>query len=117
MATWYDVEPTSGRTVLKDGAKALGLALGVEIGRRMAMGAGLTVTPGAGLAWSDASLDFTDTIGGGGARVSVEDARSLAGRAGLRAEAQMEDGLRLSGSVEATHEFAEERTAKISEVR
>ena len=116
MATWYDVKLTSGK-VLKDGAKALGLALGVEVGRRMDMGGGLTVTPAAGLAWSDASLDFTDPpIGSGGARVSLEDARSLAGRAGLRAEAQLEGGLRLSGSLEATHEFAEERTAKISEV-
>ncbi len=115
MATWYDVKLTTGRNaVLKDGAKALGLALGVEVERRTDMGDGLTVTPGVGLAWSDVSLDFTDTIGSGGARVSVEDARSLAGRAGLRAEAQMEDGLRLSGSVEATREFAEERTAKIS---
>ena len=81
------------------------------------MGGGLTVTPGAGLAWSDASLDFTDPpIGSDGARVSLKDARSVAGRAGLRAEAELEGGLRLSGSVEATHEFAEERTAKISEV-
>ena len=125
MATWYDVKLTSDRMnqatrelqkeVLKDGAKASGFALGVEVGRRTDVGDGLTVTPGVGLTWSDVSLDFVDTVDSGGARVSVEDARSLAGRAGLRVEARMEDSLRLSGSVEATHEFSEDRMAKVGD--
>ena len=68
------------------------------------------MTPGVGLTWSDVSLDFTDT---GGARVSVEDAQSLKGRAGLRVEAKLEDGPRLFGPVEATHEFSDEKTVKV----
>ncbi len=112
MATWYDVKLTSGTNeVLKDGAKGLGLALGLEAGRRTEVGRGLTVTPGAGLAWSDVSLDFTDAMG---TPFSVEDAQSLEGRAGLRVEARMEDGLRLSGSVQATREFSDEKSAKAS---
>ena len=124
-ATWYDVRLTSNRMnqdarelrerALKDGAKALGLALGVEVGRRTDVGDGLTVTPGVGLTWSDVSLDFVDTADSGGSRVSVEDARSLAGRAGLRVDARMEDGLQLSGSVEATHEFSEDRMVKVGD--
>ena len=111
MATWYDVKLTSGTNeVLKDGAKGLGLAFGLEAGRRTEVGR-LTVTPGAGLAWSDVSMDFTDAMG---TPVSVEDAQSLEGRAGLRVEARMEDGLRLSGSVEATREFSDEKSAKAS---
>ncbi len=108
MATWYDVELTSGRTVLTDNAKGLGLALGVEVGRRTDMGGGLTVTPGAGLSWSEVDLSFARSAN---ERVSVEDARSLVGRAGLRVE--MEAGFRLFGSVEATHEFSDRRSARI----
>ena len=108
MATWYDVELTSGGMVLKDGAKGLGLALGVEAGRPIAMGDGLTVTPGAGFSWSEVGLSFTRSM----YEVSVEDARSLVGRAGLRVE--MEADFRLFGSVEATREFSDERSARIS---
>ena len=108
MATWYDVKLTSGGMVLKDGAKGLGLALGVEAGRPIAAGDGLTVTPGAGLSWSEVGLSFTRSM----YEVSVEDVRSLVGRAGLRVE--MEAGFRLFGSVEATHEFSDRRSARIS---
>ncbi len=118
MATWYGVKLTASqrdiqgemrKRVLKDGAKALGLALRVEVGRRTDMGGGLTVTPGAGLSWSEVDLSFARSVN---ERVSVEDARSLVGRAGLRVE--MEDGFRLFGSVEATHEFSDRRSARIS---
>ncbi len=118
MATWYDVKLTASqrdiqgemrKRVLKDGAKALGLALRVEVGRRTDMGGGLTVTPGAGLSWSEVDMSFARSAN---ERVSVEDARSLVGRAGLRVE--MEAGFRLFGSVEATHEFSDRRSARIS---
>ncbi len=115
MATWYDVKLTSEK-FLKDGAKGLGLALGVEAGRRTDVGSRLTVTPAVGLAWSEASLSFTDRIGNRGAKVSVEDAQSLMGRAGIRVETRTENGPRLFGSIEATREFSDERTAKVSNV-
>ena len=107
QATWHDVKLTSGRMVVKDGAKGRGLALGVEAGRRM--GGGLTVTPVAGLSWSEVDLGFARSVN---EHASAEDARSLAGRAGLRVE--MEAGFRLFGSAETTREFADRRSARIS---
>ena len=110
MATWYDVKVTSGRNkVLADGAEGRGFAMGLEIGRRTDVGDGLAVTPAVGLTWSDASLSFPVM----GQKVSVEDARSLVGRAGVRVETRMDDGPRVFGSVAATHEFSDDRTAKI----
>ncbi len=115
MATWYDVKLTSGR-VLTDSADGRGFAMGLEVGRRTEVGDGLAVTPAVGLAWSDVSLDFAETINGDARkRVSLDDARSLMGRVGARVEARMEDGLRLSGSVEATHEFSDERATRIAD--
>ena len=108
MATWYDVDLSSGRMSLKDGMKGLGLALGVEAGRRMPVGRGVVVTPGVGLSWSGVDLSFAR----GMERVSVEDARSLVGRAGLRVE--LEAGL--FGSLEATHEFSDKRSTRILDV-
>ncbi len=117
MATWYDVKLTSGTMgVLTDGADGRGFAMSLEVGRRTDVGDGLTVTPAVGLAWSEVSLDFAETINGEARQqVSVDDARSLMGRVGARVEALMEDGLQLFGSVEATHEFSDERTATISD--
>ena len=93
MATWYDVKVTSGKNAkLADDAEGRGFAMGLEIGRRTDMGDGLTVTPAVGLTWSDVSLSFTEPpgmeTGRGGSRVSIEDARSLVGRAGVRVEAR-----------------------------
>ena len=109
-ATWYDVEVTSSRGMtLKDGAKAMGYALALEAGRSMALAGELSLTPRAGLVWSRVSLDdFEDAMAS--RRVSVEDAGSLAGHAGLRLEMVPTgaDGTRLFGSLDAVHEFSEE---------
>ena len=115
--TRYDVELTSALTqfgTLKDGAKGTGYALAVEAGRPMALGGNLTLTPSAGLAWSRVSLkDFTDTLS---TRVSVEDAGSLLGRAGVGVEMAPADagGLRVFGSVDVVHEFSAETEAQVS---
>ena len=115
QATWFDLELSSsmGRT-LKDGVDGLGYALGVEVGRPLAMGRSLSLVPRVGLAWSQVSLDdFTDSRGSG-ARVSVEDAESLMGRLGVGLEADAGGGLRLFASVDATQEFEEETEARVS---
>ena len=115
--TRYDVELTSALTqfgTLRDGAKGTGYALAVEAGRPMALGGNLTLTPSAGLAWSRVSLkDFTDTLS---TRVSVEDAGSLLGRAGVGVEMAPADagGLRVFGSVDVVHEFSAETEAQVS---
>ena len=113
--TRYDVELTSaqGRT-LKDGAKGTGYALAVEAGRPMALEGNLTLTPRAGLVWSRVSLgDFTDTRLN--TPVSVEDAGSLLGRAGVGVEMAPADagGLRVFGAVDVVHEFSAETEAQV----
>ncbi len=115
QATWFDLELSSsmGRT-LKDGVDGLGYALGVEVGRPLAMGRSLSLVPRVGLAWSQVSLDdFTDEVLNG-VRVSVEDAESLMGRLGVGLEADAGGGLRLFASVDATQEFSEETEARVS---
>ena len=114
--TWYEADLTSsthGR--LKDGVKGLGWALGVEVGHRMPLGGGAFVMPRAGLVWSEVTLDdFTDEVSSG-ARVSIEDARSMSGRAGLRVEAPVGSGVLLHSSLDAVHEFSEETSTSVSD--
>ena len=108
-ATWYDVKVTSSESMtLKDGGKGLGYALALEAGRSMALAGELSLTPRVGLVWSRVSLD--DFQDGRFAPVSVDDAGSLAGHAGLRLEMEPTgaDGTRLFGSLDAVHEFSEE---------
>ena len=107
--TWFDAELSSStHGALEDEAEGLGLALGLEAGRRVALGDGLSVTPRAGLGWSQATLDdFTDEVGSS-ARVSLKDAQSVTGRAGLGVEASGGEGVLLSGSVDAMHDFTAE---------
>ena len=102
--TRYDVGFTSnahGKLLNKD-ASGVGYALGVEGGKRMAVG-GTFVTPRAGLAWSDVDLrDFTDLETAGGprrSRVSVRDARSVKGRVGGDVGEGDGDGSRLGPRV------------------
>ncbi len=106
--TWFDATLSSSRHgVLADGAEGFGWALGLEAGRRVALDDGLSVIPRAGLGWSQATLDdFTSRTGG--ERVSLKDAQSLTGRAGLGVETSGGEGVLLSGSVDAMHEFADE---------
>ena len=114
-ATRYDVKLTSklGRT-LKDGAKGAGYALAVEAGRAVAVGDGVTLTPRAGFVWSRVSLnDFRDSRLA--TAVSMKDAESLMGRAGVRADVAPDGagGLRVFGSAEATHEFSGDTETRV----
>ena len=118
--TWYDVDPSSssGRA-LKDGAKGRGHALGVEAGRTMALGDGVSLTPRIGLAWSRVSLDdFTDARLARDSRVSMEDADSLAGRVGVMTAAGSEDAPgRVFASADVEHEFKEETSVNVAGAR
>ncbi len=112
--TWYDVDLKSAvRGPLKSGVKGRGYAVGVEAGRRAPGAGGVSVTPRAGLAWSKVALDgFTEEVMDG-ARVSVDDAESLKGRAGVSVAASAAGG-RFFGSVDLEQEFSEETVAKAS---
>ena len=117
--TWYDADLESVSSgVLKKNVSGRGHALGVEIGRRMALRDGLSVAPRAGLTWSKANLDdFAEDLGYGSARVSVEDARSLKGRVGVGVEKMQGDamdGARLFGSLDLERELREETEAQVS---
>ena len=118
--TWYEADLESAHAAsgaLKKGVNGRGYALGVEVGRRMALRAGVSVTPRAGFTWSKADLnDFAEDLRFG-ARVAVEDARSLKGRVGVGAEMTRGDdmqGSRLFGSLDVEQEFREETEARVS---
>jgi outer membrane autotransporter protein len=66
---------------MTQGNQGLGYAFSAESGKRIGMGNGWSLTPQAQLAYSQVDFDdFTDQFG---ARVSLRDANSLLGRAGL----------------------------------
>ncbi len=117
--TWYEADLTSSsRGVLRKDLSGHGHALGVEAGRRMALEhlpAGVVLTPRVGLVHSRVSMDaFSDATG---ARVSVDDARSLRGRAGVDVETKPGGaaGSRVFASVEVEHEFSTDRKVRVSE--
>ena len=117
-ATWYEADlSATGRGVLKTDVPGRGHALGVEVGRRVALErlpAGMVLTPRAGLAHSRVSMDgFTDAVG---ARVSVEDGRSLKGRAGMAVEMEPggASGSRVFGTVDVEHEFSRDTKVVVS---
>ena len=115
--TWYqaDLESMLGSTLKKD-VNGRGYALGVEVGKRLpGMDGGVTVTPRAGLLWSKADLDdFRDARR---ATVSVKEAQSLKGRAGVGMEKVLDgdgmDGSRLFASLDVEQEFKEETEASL----
>ena len=115
--TWYqaDLESMLGAT-LKNDVNGRGYALGVEVGKRLpGMDGGVTVTPRAGLLWSKADLDdFRDARF---ATVSVKEAQSLRGRAGVGMEKVLDgdgmDGSRLFASLDVEQEFKEETEASL----
>ena len=116
--TWYEADLTSSRRgVLRKDVSGLGHALGVEAGRRMeleGLPAGMVLIPRVGLVHSQVSMDaFSDVTG---ARVTVDDARSLKGRAGVDVEAKPGGaaGSRVFGSVEVEHELSTERKVRVS---
>ena len=116
-ATWYEADFTSSlRGVLKQDVSATGYALGVEAGRRIASGwAGMVLTPRAGLVHSRVFVGgFTDAVG---TRVSVEDGRSLKGRAGMVVEVKSKwwaRGSRVFGSVDVERELSKDRKVRVS---
>ena len=119
-ATWYEADLKSAvRGPLKNDVSGRGYALGVEVGKRLpAMDGGVTLTPRAGLRWSKAGLGDFDEEVMAGARVSVKDARSLRGRAGVGAEKALDGpgwaGARLFGSLDVEQEFREETEVDVS---
>ena len=122
--TRYDVgfESNMHGELLDNDVSGVGYALGVEGGKRMAVG-GTFVTPRAGLAWSDVDLgDFTDMETAGAperrSRVSVQDARSVKGRAGVTVEKEMGMGAvpgLLFGSLDVEREFSDETEVQVGE--
>ncbi len=112
-ATFYDVDLKSTlRGVLKDGVAARGLSSVLEAGRTVPVADGATVTPRARVAYSSLSLsDFDDSVG---ARVSLDDGRSLTGRAGALAERVLGEGGRIFGSVDVEREFSAETRMSVA---
>ena len=116
--TWYEADLRSSRRgVLRKDVSGLGHALGVEAGRRVALErlpAGVVLIPRAGLVHSQVSMDgFPDVTG---ARVRVDDARSLRGRVGVDVETKPGGaaGSRVFASVEVEHELSTERKVRVS---
>ena len=115
--TWYEADLGSiARGTLKKEASGRGHAVGVEVGRRVAMpemGEGVVLTPRAGLVHSKVSVDdFTDAVG---ARVSVDEARSLKGRLGVVVEREADGSPnRLSGSLDVEHEFSDDMKVRMT---
>ena len=117
-ATWYEADlSVTGRGVLETDVPGRGHALGVEVGRRVALErlpAGMVLTPRAGLVHSRVSMGgFTDRVD---ARVSVEDGRSLKGRAGMAVEMEPggASGSRMFGTVDVEHEFSRDTKVVVS---
>ena len=105
------------RGELKRDASAFGHALGVEAGRRMVLDylpGGAVLTPRVGLVHSRISMsDFTDTVG---ARVSLNDGRSLRARVGASMETEFtgpRDG-RVFGSLDVERETSKETKITVS---
>ena len=111
-ATWYDVDLTSAvhPRPLASGVSGTGQAAGVEVGRPVAAAPGVSLTPRAGLVWSQVSLDdFTDSVGSR-ARVSMARAKSLRAGVGMTVEAALggSGNDRLFAAVDAMREFSAE---------
>ncbi len=93
-----------------------GYALGVETGRRMAMGlpgmGEVMVTPRARLVHSSVSVsDFEDLVE---QSISLDKGRSMRGRVGVHVETQALGGARLSGTVDVEREFEEARQVTVT---
>ncbi len=116
-ATWYEARLTSGpRGTLKSNAGGFGHAVGVEAGRRVALGSGplgeLTLTPRARVVYSRVAMDdFTDVVG---ARVSLDEGHAATGLAGVRVEASDAGGNRVFGSVDVERAFSRETRVTVS---
>ena len=88
---------------LKSGVKGTGYALALETGQSMAMGGDVSVTPRAGLAWSQVSLGkFTDA---GSTAVTMKNAGSFTAAVGLGVESAPAGGPVLFGTLDVVQEF------------
>ncbi len=116
QATWFDAEidsTVSGK--LEKEAGGLGVGMGLEVGGRMPLLEGLFLTPRLGLTWASARLDkFTDATDA--TEISVEDANSVKGRAGLTLETPIEGG-GLFSTVDVEQELSDETSVKIADVK
>ena len=118
--TWFDAKLSSaGRGVLENDANGVGYALGLEAGKRIDVSRALSVTPRAGLEWSDASMSsfvFIDNVGSG-VRVSVDEAQALTGRVGARVEAAPsgDDGVLLFGALDVSHLLSQGAGARVAD--
>ena len=115
QATWLDAEfDSSTRGKLEKDASGAGLAIGAEVGRRVALREGLFLTPRAGLTLTAADLgEFTDSVGVvSHTKVSVEDAKSVKAGAGLTLEASMGGGS-LFGTLDAAQELSDETSVEV----
>ncbi len=117
--TWYKSDLASWlRGSLYRGVSAQGHALGVEAGRRLPL-PGLSgeaaLTPRIGLVHSRISMPaFFDAVG---ARVSLNDGRSLKGRVGASVETRTTGGQeigRIFGSLDLEHETQDETRVTVS---
>ena len=109
-ATSYEADLESARRgELRKGAKALGLAFGAELGRRV-RASGLVFAPRVRLVRASVSMSgFTDATG---SSVSVEDAGSFTGAAGVGVERRTRTG-RLFASADFEREFREETRVRL----
>lgn len=86
QASWFDSDlssTTAGRQLTKGNA-GFGYVLGLELGQRVALSGGWSLTPQAQLTFAHIDADsFIDPFG---ARVSLSDDDSLRGRLGLSAD-------------------------------
>ena len=114
--TWFDAElaMTAG-DMLKRDADGVGYAMGLEAGKRVDMSDILSVTPRAGLSWSDASLDAFSLGNGGRALVEVEEAQALTGRVGVRVDAAPADidDVLLFGALDVSHLLSQGAEAQV----
>jgi outer membrane autotransporter protein len=86
-ASWYSSNLTSALVgAMTSGNDGFGYALGVESGKRLSVGNGWSLTPQAQLTY--AAVDFDNFIDRFGALVSLDNADSLLGRAGLSLDHQ-----------------------------
>ncbi|MGK9086397.1 autotransporter outer membrane beta-barrel domain-containing protein [Brucella intermedia] len=101
--SWFDNDLYSdtANNGLKSGAKALGYALSIEAGKRIAIDENWFLTPQAQLMWASLNADAFHDIWG--SRVDLQDGYSLTGRIGLAASYMNSwkdnDGLTTTASV------------------
>ncbi len=119
QATWLDAEIDSTRgdgMKLENDASGSGVAFGVEIGGRRSLmkGAGVSLTPRAGLTLTTATLgDFSDGVGDPATRIKIGDARSVKAGAGVTLKTPTANG-GLFLTLDATRELADETSVELS---